>query len=64
MDADWLSAGVDYCMLHGGIRNEDEHRCDMAWHDIDHSSEIPEEELDDGEPRPCVLRSLYYQEDE
>ena len=44
------SVGVDYCTLHHGIRNEDEHSCDFRDDD--------QESGDDGEPRECVLVEL------
>ncbi len=44
------SVGVDYCTLHHGIRNEDEHSCDFRGDD--------QESGDDGEPRECVLVEL------
>jgi hypothetical protein len=44
------SVGVDYCTLHHGIRNEDEHSCDFRDDD--------QESGDDGEPRECVLVDL------
>ena len=42
--------GVDYCTLHHGIHNEDEHSCDFRDDD--------QETGDDGEPRECVLVPL------
>jgi hypothetical protein len=50
LDAIGDPVGVDYCTLHDGIRNEDDHWCD--FHDDD------PEEGPDGEPRQCVLVPL------
>jgi hypothetical protein len=50
LDAIGDPVGVDYCTLHGGTRNEDDHWCD--FHDDD------PEEGPDGEPRQCVLVPL------
>jgi|JI9StandDraft_2_1071091.scaffolds.fasta_scaffold87583_1 hypothetical protein len=47
--------GVDYCTVHCGNRNEDEHRCDFAENDL-YTSDAKE----DGEPRDCVLKPLFY----
>lgn len=44
--------GVDYCLVHDGIRNEDDHRCDFAAHD--------DECDEDGEPRACRLVPMYH----
>lgn len=43
----WCPAGVDYCRLHHGVRNEDEEWCDMAPYKED---------------RPCDLTPLFYEE--
>lgn len=49
-NADMVAVGVDYCTKHHGIRNEDEHFCDMRmeWSDTT--------DTDD----PCDLHQLYY----
>lgn len=39
--------GVDYCTVHHGLRNEDEHICDQFFHG----------------PGECVLVPLYYQDE-
>jgi len=41
-----ISVGVDYCLVHLGLRNEDEYGCDNA-------------DQGDGET-PCQLRPLFY----
>lgn len=50
--ARWVEAGPDYCTVHNGVREEDEHRCDFA-EDDDRCGP-------DGEPRPCRLHPLVY----
>jgi hypothetical protein len=61
-----VNAGVDYCTVHNGIRNEDEAACDFAKHDLDD----PALKLDDldaedqREPRECVLRPMFYESEE
>lgn len=42
--AELVYVGVDYCVQHHGIRNEDADRCDFA----------------EGAPFPCKLRRLGY----
>ena len=50
-DASIVSVGVDYCLVHLGLRNEDDHGCDYArW--------------DDEQEAPCQLRPLFYVLDE
>jgi hypothetical protein len=47
--------GVDYCLTHHGIRNEDEHVCDFADDGLDPV---------DGEDEPeCDLRELVWVEE-
>lgn len=55
-----VSVGVDYCTVHDGIRNEDDHRCDMAKDDLDLMRWKTIAKTADGEPRPCVLHELSY----
>ena len=49
--------GVDWCVLHHGVRNEDSDRCDVF--DWDDSDDMLDE---DGEYLPCDLRPLAYRE--
>ncbi len=47
-------AGVQWCSLHHGVRNEDSDTCDAAdW--------LNEDVDEDGEPLPCVLHDLCYE---
>lgn len=49
--------GVDWCVLHHGVRNEDWDRCDaFDWADGDDMLD------EDGEYLPCDLRPLAYRE--
>ena len=49
--------GVDWCVLHHGVRNEDSDRCDaFDWADGDDMLD------EDGEYLPCDLRPLAYRE--
>lgn len=49
--------GVDWCVLHNGVRNEDSDRCDaFDWSDEDDMID------ENGEYLPCDLRPLVYRE--
>lgn len=49
--------GVDWCVLHHGVRNEDSNHCDaFNWDDGDHMLD------EDGEYLPCDFRPLAYRE--
>ena len=49
--------GVDWCVLHHGVRNEDSDRCDASdWGDGDDMLD------EDGEYLPCDFRPLAYRE--
>ena len=50
-----VEVGVRYCSLHHGVMNEDDDRCDFSANDLD-TGEVG----DDGEPRECEPRQLYY----
>lgn len=48
MTIEYNEAGdVEWCSAHHGIRNEDEHRCDMI-------------DVSDGEGDDCVLHALFW----
>ena len=50
----WVQVGVDYCVTHHGIRNEDMRRCDFV--DGYETKDPPV----DPEDFPCDLRPLGY----
>lgn len=50
--AEWSDSGVGYCTVHDGVVEVDADLCDRVGDD--------DQPGEDGEPRPCDIRPLFY----
>lgn len=53
---EWIEVGARYCVVHDGLMNDDDWVCDFS-----HADPEPN---DEGEPRPCDGRVLYYKKED